>query len=220
MSNYFNQIPDFDYVSRLPDAKISDYITVKNFFKRGKLREDIFQDISIFTKYQVKGDDRPDNVAYDFYGDSTLDWLVLTCNNILNVYDEWPMTQNNFENYMLEKYLSYDNINAVHHYETTKVTNTLGAVIVPAGLEVDSNFSVSFFDDEIGGMTTKYPVSTITNLQYEENLQTQRRNIFLLEPRYLNVVKDDLEEMMEYEKGSTQYVSRTLKRGENIRLFQ
>ena len=220
MSNYFNQIPDFDYVSRLPDAKISDYITVKNFFKRGKLREDIFQDISIFTKYQVRGDDRPDNVAYDFYGDSTLDWLVLTCNNILNVYDEWPMTQNNFENYMLEKYLSYDNINAVHHYETTKVTNTLGAVIVPAGLEVDSNFSVSFFDDEIGGMTTKYPVSTITNLQYEENLQTQRRNIFLLEPRYLNVVKDDLEEMMEYEKGSTQYVSGTLKRGENIRLFQ
>ena len=82
MSNYFNQIPDFDYVSRLPDAKISDYITVKNLFKRGKLREDIFQDVSIFTKYQIKGDDRPDNVAFDFYGDSSLDWLVLTCNNL------------------------------------------------------------------------------------------------------------------------------------------
>ena len=220
MSNYFNQIPDFDYVSRLPDAKISDYITVKNLFKRGKLREDIFQDVSIFTKYQIKGDDRPDNVAYDFYGDSTLDWLVLTCNNIINVYSEWPMTQFNFENYLLEKYLTYDNISAVHHYETTQVINTLGAVIVPAGLEVDANFSVSFFDEEVGGMTTKYPVSTITNYQYEEKLQTERRNIFLLEPRYLNVVKDDLEEMMEYEKGSTQYVSRTLKRGENIRLFQ
>ena len=220
MSNYFSQIPDFDYVSRLPDAKISDYITVKNFFKRGKLREDIFQDVSIFTKYQIKGDDRPDNVAYDFYGDSTLDWLVLTCNNIINVYSEWPMTQFNFENYLLEKYQTFDNINAVHHYETTRVTNTLGAVIVPAGLEVDANFSVSFFDDEIGGMTTKYPVCTITNLQHEEKLQTERRNIFLLESRYLNVVKDDLEEMMEYEKGSTQYMSRTLKRGENIRLFQ
>ena len=220
MSNYFNQIPDFDYVSRLPDAKISDYITVKNLFKRGKLREDIFQDVSIFTKYQIKGDDRPDNVAYDFYGDSSLDWLVLTCNNIINVYSEWPMTQFNFENYLLEKYLTYDNISAVHHYETTQVTNTLGVVIVPAGLEVDANFSVSFFDEEVGGMTTKYPVSTITNYQYEEKLQTERRNIFLLESRYLNVVKDDLEEMMEYEKGSTQYVSRTLKRGENIRLFQ
>ena len=185
MSNYFNQIPDFDYVSRLPDAKISDYITVKNLFKRGKLREDIFQDVSIFTKYQIKGDDRPDNVAYDFYGDSSLDWLVLTCNNIINVYSEWPMTQFNFENYLLEKYQTYDNISAVHHYETTQVTNTLGAVIVPAGLEVDANFSVSFFDEEVGGMTTKYPVSTITNYQYEEKLQTERRNIFLLEPRYL-----------------------------------
>lgn len=220
MSNYFSQIPDFDYVSRLPDAKISDYITVKNLFKRGKLREDIFQDVSIFTKYQIKGDDRPDNVAYDFYGDSTLDWLVLTCNNIINVYSEWPMTQFNFENYLLEKYQTYDNINAAHHYETTRVTNTLGAVIVPAGLEVDSNFSVSFFDDQIEGMTTKYPVSTITNYQYEEKLQTERRNIFLLESRYLNIVKDDLQEMMQYEKGSTQYMSRTLKRGENIRLFQ
>ena len=220
MSNYFSQIPDFDYVSRLPDAKISDYITVKNLFKRGKLREDIFQDVSIFTKYQIKGDDRPDNVAYDFYGDSTLDWLVLTCNNIINVYSEWPMTQFNFENYLLEKYQTYDNINAAHHYETTQVTNTLGAVIVPAGLEVDSNFSVSFFDDQIEGMTTKYPVSTITNYQYEEKIQTERRNIFLLESRYLNIVKDDLQEMMQYEKGSTQYMSRTLKRGENIRLFQ
>ena len=220
MSNYFSQIPDFDYVSRLPDAKISDYITVKNLFKRGKLREDIFQDVSIFTKYQIKGDDRPDNVAYDFYGDSTLDWLVLTCNNIINVYSEWPMTQFNFENYLLEKYQTYDNINAAHHYETTQVTNTLGAVIVPAGLEVDSNFSVSFFDDQIEGMTTVYPVSTITNYQYEEKLQTERRNIFLLESRYLNIVKDDLQEMMQYEKGSTQYMSRTLKRGENIRLFQ
>jgi len=220
MSNYFSQIPDFDYVSRLPDAKISDYITVKNLFKRGKLREDIFQDVSIFTKYQIKGDDRPDNVAYDFYGDSTLDWLVLTCNNIINMYSEWPMTQFNFENYLLEKYQTYDNINAAHHYETTQVTNTLGAVIVPAGLEVDANFSVSFFDDQIEGMTTKYPVSTITNYQYEEKIQTERRNIFLLESRYLNIVKDDLQEMMQYEKGSTQYMSRTLKRGENIRLFQ
>ena len=54
MSNYFKQVPDFDYVSRLPDAKISDYITVKNLFKRGKLADDIFQDLTIFTKYEIE----------------------------------------------------------------------------------------------------------------------------------------------------------------------
>ena len=84
MSNYFSRLPDFEYVSRLPDAKISDYITV-NLFKKGIIRDDIFQDLAFFTKYQIQGDDRPDNVAAQVYNDSTLDWIVLTSNNIVNV---------------------------------------------------------------------------------------------------------------------------------------
>ena len=221
MSNYFSQLPDFEYVSRLPDSKISDYNPVKNFFMRGKLREDIFQNVAVFTKYEVKGDDRPDNVAFEFYGDANLDWLVLTCNNIINVYDEWPMSQFNFENYLLDKYDNYETINATHHYETTEVKNSKGVVIVPAGLEVDSNYSISFYDEQIEGMTTvSSPVTEITNYHYEERLQQDKRNIFLLKARFLNVVKDDLEEMMQYKKGSTQYKSETLKTADNIRLFQ
>ena len=77
MSNYFRQVPDFDYVSRLPDAKISDYLTVKNLFKKGKLADDIFQDLTIFTKYEIEGDDRPDNVADKFYEDSDLDLSLI-----------------------------------------------------------------------------------------------------------------------------------------------
>ena len=221
MSNYFSQLPDFEYVSRLPDSRISDYIPVKNLFMRGKLREDIFQDISVFTKYKIKGNDRPDNVAFEVYGDADLDWLVLTCNNIINVYDEWPMTQFNFENYLLEKYVTYDNINTTHHYETTEVKNTAGVVVLPAGLEVESNYSFSFYDEKVEGMTIiSSPVTEVTNYMYEERLQDDRRNIFLLKPRFLNVVKDDLEEMMLHKKGSTQYKSETLKTADNIRLFQ
>ena len=220
MSNYFSKIPDFEYVSRLPDARISDYIPVKNIFMRGKLREDIFQDASVFTKYKIKGNDRPDNIAYELYGDANLDWLVLTCNNIINVYNEWPMTQFDFENYLLEKYVTYDKINEIHHYETTEVKNSLGSIIISAGLQVDSNYSVSFYDDQTEGMTTLYPVVSITNYEYEENLQNDRRNIFVLKSRFLSIVKDDLEEMMEYKKGSTQYKSETLKTADNIRLFQ
>ena len=221
MSNYFSQLPDFEYVSRLPDSRISDYIPVKNLFMRGKLREDIFQNVAVFTKYKIKGNDRPDNVAYEVYGDANLDWLVLTCNNIINVYDEWPLSQFDFENYLLEKYGTYENINATHHYETTEVKNTAGVVVLPAGLEVDSNYSISFYDDRIEGMTTvSSPVTEITNYMYEDRLQEDRRNIFLLKPRFLNVVKDDMEEMMLYKKGSTQYKSETLKTADNIRLFQ
>ena len=219
MSNYFSQLPDFEYVSRLPDARISDYIPVKNLFKKGKLREDIIEQTAIFTKYKIRGNDRPDNVAQELYGDPNLDWVVLASNNILNVYDEWPMTQVNFENYLLDKYGTFTEINAIHHYETTEVKNKSGAVVVTAGLEVDSNFSVTYFDAAVEGYDTKYPVTSVTNYDYEVKIQDDKRNIFTLKPRYLNIAKDDLKEMMEYKKGSTQYKSKTLKTADNIRLF-
>jgi len=220
MSNYFSQLPDFEYVSRLPDARISDYIPVKNLFKKGKLREDIIEQTAVFTKYKIRGDDRPDNVAQELYGDPNLDWVILASNNILNVYDEWPMTQVNFENYLLDKYITYENINAIRYYETTEVKNKAGAVITPAGLQVDSNFSVTYYDAVEEGYNTKYPVTSVTNYDYEQKLQDDKRNIFTLKPRYLNIAKDDLKEMMEYKKGSTQYKSKTLKTADNIRLFQ
>ena len=219
MSNYFSQLPDFEYVSRLPDARISDYIPVKNLFKKGKLREDIIEQTAVFTKYKIKGDDRPDNVAQELYGDPNLDWVILASNNILNVYDEWPMTQVNFENYLLDKYGTYADINAIRYYETTEVKNKAGAVITPAGLQVDSDFSVTYYDAVEEGYNTKYPVTSVTNYDYEQKLQDDKRNIFTLKPRYLNIAKDDLKEMMEYKKGSTQYKSKTLKTADNIRLF-
>ena len=218
MSNYFSKIPDFEYVSRLKDAKISDYEPVKNLFKRAKIREDIFQDLAFFTKYDIKGDDRPDNVAFEIYGDSSLDWVVLISNNILNIQSEWPLTQKSFDQYLLEKYGDYNTLyNGIHHYETTEVKNSNDVVIVPAGLQVDSNQSFTYLDNGVD--KTVNPVIEITNYQYEEKLENEKRNIFVLKPRYLNVVIDDLEEMMAYQKGSTQYVSETLKKADNIRIY-
>ena len=221
MSNYFSYVPDFDYVSRLPDAKISDYLPVKHLFKRGKLRDDIFQDLAFFTKYQIEGDDRPDNVAYKVYNDSDLDWVVLLSNNIVNIQSEWPLPQRDFDRYILEKYETYEKLNDTHHYETKEVKNTIGAIIVPEGLQVPSDYSVTYYDWYQSGEVTRSDITTeVTNLDYEEKLDNNKRSIFLLKKIYLNVVQDDLEEMMEYKKGSSQYVDGTLKVAENIRLYQ
>jgi len=221
MSNYFQRLPDFEYVSRLPDAKISDYIRVKNLFKRGVLREDIFQNLSFFTKYEIKGNDRPDNVAAEFYGDSTLDWVILITNNIINIQSEWPMSQTDFDAFLLDKYGNYDTLySGIHHYETEEVKNSENVVIVPAGLQVESNYSVTYYDFLTDTQVTKTPIVQVTNYEYEERLENDKRNIFILKPRYLNVVLDDMEDMMTYREGSTQYVSGTLKTAENIRLFQ
>jgi hypothetical protein len=221
MSNYFQRLPDFEYVSRLPNAKISDYVKVKNLFKRGVLREDIFQNLSFFTKYEIKGNDRPDNVAFEVYGDSTLDWVILITNNIINIQSEWPMSQSDFDAFLLEKYGNYDTLyNGVHHYETEEVKNSENVVIVPAGLQVESDYSITYFDYLTDTLVTRNPTITVTNYEYEEKLENEKRNIFTLKPRYLNVVIDDMEDMMTYREGSTQYVSGTLKTAENIRLFQ
>jgi len=221
MSDYFNRLPDFEYVSRLPDAQISDYITVKNLFKKGKLREDIFQDLAFFTKYQIRGNDRPDNVAFEIYGDSSLDWLVLTCNNVINIQTEWPLPQQQFDNYLLDKYGDYNTLyNGIHHHETVEVKNSQDVVIIPAGLQVESNYSVSYYDYQLNQQITRNNiVEPVTNLVYEERLEDAKRNIFLLKPRFLNVVLDDLEDMMTYREGSSQYVTETLKRADNIRLY-
>ena len=98
---YFSQVPDFQYVSRLPNASISEYITVKNLFKRGKLKEDIAADATLFTKYKIIGDDRPDNVASNVYGDANLDWLVMLCNNVVNLQSEWPLLQAEYDSCLL-----------------------------------------------------------------------------------------------------------------------
>ena len=220
MSSYFSEVPNFEYVSRLPDAKISDYITVKNFFKRGFLREDIFQNLSFFTKYSITGNDRPDNVAFEIYQDSTLDWLVLMANNIVNIQNEWPLSNVNFDELMLDKYGSYDTLfNGIHHYETLEVTDARGVKIVNAGLKVESDYSITFFDERADQMKTVTPTIPVTNYQYEQKVNEDKRNIYLLQPRYVQVVRDDLEDLMTYREGSTQYMSETLKRADNIRLF-
>ena len=116
---YFSNLPEFLYVNRTKEGRSEgDYSAVVNLFKRAKLREDIFQDVSFFSKYIVEGDDRPDNVAFKVYNDPDLDWVVLMSNNIVNVQSEWPMSQADFYTYVTEKYDSEKTLySGIHHYK-------------------------------------------------------------------------------------------------------
>ena len=216
---YFNYIPDFNYVDRNPNAKLGDQVKVKNLFRRIKLREDIFQDSTVFEKYQIRGDDRPDNVANQFYGRPDYDWIVLVSNNIVNIQTEWPMPQNTFDTFILNKYGTYQNANAVRHYETREVKNSQGVVIVPAGQIVDKGYSYTYYEEfqqafvDTGDITVE-----VTNYDYETRIEEAKRNIFLLKRRYLPVILDDIQKEMKYKKGSSDYISGTLKSSDNIRL--
>lgn len=218
---YFRNLPDFEYVDRTKNGQnISDYIRVKNIFKRAKISDNIFEDLNFFTKYQVQGNERPDNVADKIYGDPNLDWVVMLCNNIINFETEWPKDQESFNKYLLNKYGTYDNINATHHYETNQVVDSLGRLIVPDGLEVPENYSITFFDTGLQQMVTKSSTFPVSNFTYEDRKETEKRSIFILKDTYIGLVIDDIEEIMPYTPGSSQYVSDRVVRGNNIRLYE
>ena len=224
MSNpYFSNLGDFLYVNRTEDGrKENDFSLVKNLFKRAKLREDIFQDLTFFTKYSVVGDDRPDNVAHEVYNDASLDWIVLISNNIINVQSEWPLSQADFNTYVTEKYNDETTLySGIHHYESREVKASDGTIIIPSGVRVGVGQSVSFFDDLSEQQVIRTDVaSPVTNYMHEEIINDKKREIFLLKPIYVNILFDDLEEIMSNKKGSTQFLSRTLVQGDNIRLYQ
>ena len=327
-NSYFKQVPNFEYVNRTKGSTdISNYISVKNLFKRGRIRPDIFGNLSYFTKYKIIGDDRPDNIAFKEYEDASLDWVVLLSNNILNVQDEWPLPQTSLDEVLLEKYGTYDVLHAgIHHYETVEIKNSKGGVILEGGLETPKTWrtngnyiqAINTKINQITGTESKiatvtmyngirdlkvgsevyinnvsssvyngrFPVTSVlkvgdvvirftyvlpsipevkqpeilgteqvtftvegnvgtgnayyyeyyddnayhtipaanmtqavTNYQYEMDKEDEKRNIFLLKPDYLNVIFNDMDNIMPYKKGAAQYISDTLKKGENIKLY-
>lgn len=216
---YFRQLPNFNYVSRL-DVKNSsaDYVEVKNLFRRAKVREDFFQNFTAFTRYTIVGDERPDNIAEKFYGDPELDWVILHVNNILNVREEWPLTNVSFKNFLLDKYGSIEGYSAIHHYETDEVRDQADNIIIPEGLEVDEDFTVTYRDVAQGKEVIASGITNgVTNEEYETRLQNEKRQIYVVRPAYLGIILDDVERLMTYAP-SSQYINDKLKKGDNIRI--
>ena len=215
-NSYFRQLPDLDYPSLNNDRKsVYDYQVVKNIFKRAVLRNDIFDEATAFTKYSVIGDERPDQVAFDFYGDSGLDWVVLTTNNIIHVRDEWPMGNQDFLTYVNDKYTSQE-LSNIHHYETDLLRDSQGKLIQSKGLTVPGDYSISFLDN--GVLRTESKITSFTFFDHETNLNDKKRNIDILKPEYLTIFLENFEEIMEY-KPSKQFVNDKLKKTENPRII-
>ena len=213
---YFRQLPNLNYPSLKNDRTSAyDYQVVKNIFKRAVIRNDVFDEVTAFTKYSVVGDERADNVADNFYNDSTLDWVVLTTNNIVHVRDEWPMGNQDFLTYLNGKYTEAQLAN-IHHYETKVIRDSNGKLIQPSGLTVPADHSISFVDN--GVLREESSLTSFTFLEHETNINDNKRNINVLRSEYLNFFLESFEEIMEY-KPSKQFVTDSLKKTENPRLI-
>jgi len=221
MSNYFNRLPNLEYPSLLKTRRTNrDTIRVKNLFRRVKIREDLFSNLTEFDKYQINGDDRPDTVAEELYGNPNLDWVILMSNNIIDIKNEWPMTQYDLNIYLDDKYTPQQLID-IHHYETLQLRDGRGRLIVPAGKVVDEDWSLEYFDGlqirNTDSVIDGRPLKSVSFLEYEINKNDKKRNINVLRRDMLRLFMKDFERIMKYDK-SSQYVDKKLKKTENIRL--
>ena len=213
---YFRELPDVEYQSFLTGSNSSqNYLRDKNLFRRNKLRDDLQNVFTLFEKYEIPDGARPDTIAEELYGSSELDWVVLMTAGIINVRDEWPLSNVDLYRYAENKY-GVENLTAPHHYETTEVKDSQGRLILPAGKIVDSDFTIP---NPNSVTTTLNPVTSIENYEYEVRKNREKSSIYLLKKGYLQQFLNDMRDIMLYDK-SSQFIDDNLIRTENNRVIE
>ena len=210
---YFRELPNLRYPSFLSEKTSSlDFVEVKNVFRRVKLRDDLQNNFTVFERYEIPMGFRPDVVAEELYGSDQLDWVVLTVAGILNVRNEWPLSDRDLYDYSFDKY--GEDLNSIRFFETKEVKDTNGRLILPKGKVVDSNFTIPKPGEPTA---TLNPVVGISNYEYETRLNDDKRNIFVLRLEYLQEFVNDFRELMTY-KESSEFVNKNLIQTENTNI--
>ena len=213
---YFRELPNVEYQSFLSDSISSQsYLTVKNLFRRNKLRDDLQNVFTIFDKYEIIEGARPDTVAEEYYGDAELDWVVLITAGIINVRDEWPLSNRDLYHYAYQ--IHGDNLSSVRYYKTTEVKDSQERLILPAGKIVDSNFTIPKPDTSNEETATLNPVIGVTNWEYEVLKNNKKSSIYLLKINYLQQFLNDMRDIMVYQQ-SSQRINDKLIRTENTKV--
>ena len=169
---YFDRFPLMTY-----DMKNNNqYKLLPNILKRVKLRAAIKSGVFLFDKFDVPMGDKPEDVAFKFYGDAELHWVILMTNNVTDRYYQWPMTQPQFQEFLEDK---YDNPDGIHHYEITRTSGR-----TTSNGPGDYSHLVECNSDEDGAVS-------VSNRDYEERLQDQYRQIRLLDPKYITAFTEE-----------------------------
>ena len=207
---FFSIVPDIQYDEKpisYPFSE-SDFVTAKNFFRRYKVNENVFQYATFFKKYTIKDGERPETVAEKIYGNQFYDWVILLTNNMVNAQYDWP--RSNYEMYKIVEEEFDDPYSEISHYE---IKETIGHY--QAGLRVDKTFYDGTHKLNIDGSVQikngNEIASPITVAEYYQDENEKKREIYLLKPRYLESFVKDFNKQNLYKKDDN-YISQTLKK--------
>ena len=154
-----------------------DFLVVKNIWRRAQILTEFKSQVTIFTEITVGDGERPEDLATQYYGNPFYNWTILVMNDITDYYAQWPKSTVQLQEFINAK---YDNGQATKHHVTTEVKDANENVIVPAGKIVPSNFQVVYYN---GSTTvTATPVVSVTNAQYEFDLNAKKQTIQIVKP--------------------------------------
>jgi len=192
---YFEYLPDVQVrTSSYRTNNVDPYKVAKNIFRRIKIRENLDDIILGFNQYTIKNNQRPDQVALDVYGSMEYDWVVLLTNNIINLYDEWPMSEDELERYIDSEY--EEEADSIHHWVTQKITDTKGRTLIRDGRIVSENFNYTRPDGT--AIPKDELVRPISVYDYESEKNDYKRNIYLLRKEYLGGFIEEFRNLVEY----------------------
>lgn len=138
---YFQQFPNIKYAFKIDKSGRAIGCDIKDYFRRMTVRDDIFKKDTVYVDYEIKNYERPDQISYELYGDEQYYWTILQTNNIIDYYNQWPLDQVEFEEYMLRKYKTRKQMQETHHWETENIYEweTFKYEEVPEDWEGDDN---------------------------------------------------------------------------------
>lgn len=197
---YFKNFPNIQYGLKANKAGHVDYINITDYFKFLKVREDIFAKDTLYVEYVVQNGERPDQVSEKEYGDEQFYWIILQINDIVDVYNQWPLSDYDLEQYVKTKYGSDRAAGEVHHYETVDVFDSEGNLVLPSGLKVTSDFKYEYQPTPgVPVYLTSFPVA-VSNFEYERSLNEEKSKIVLLDKKYVYDFKREYYKYLKYAK--------------------
>jgi hypothetical protein len=154
---------------------------VTDLMKRVKVRSKVLSEASLYDVYDVPNGENPEDTAYKHFGDPEMHWVILLTNNITDRYYGWPLTDQDFEKYITDK---YDNPDDIHHYEITQSSGP------------QTGNGPSDYSHLVEVNSTEPGAQSVSNREYEQRLQDEKRQIKLLDPQFLGVLLAEFEKLI------------------------
>ena len=174
---YFNKFPKGNYDLK-GDGKFK---LVTDIMRRVKVRSKIVDEASLYDKYDVPSGEKPEDTAFKHFGDAELHWVILLTNNITDRYYDWPLSFQDFETFVRDKYANPDGI---HHYEVTRSSGK-----TTGNGPNDYSHKIEVNSDATGAQS-------VSNREFEQRLQDQKRQINLLNPQFLGLFIQEFEKLI------------------------